>query len=131
MAHMTNDVNAVRQATGMAVVALVDALFITPAVLAIMLGTNVRLTLLSIAPLPVLTVGVVFFGRVVGERFKRVQEGFSNMSDVVAGVHLGRARAQDLRAGGGIRPALRSRATTSTPGATCRWCAPSAPSTPR
>ncbi len=83
MAHMTNDINAVRQATGMAVVALVDALFITPAVLVIMLSTNVRLTLLSIAPLPVLTVGVVFFGRVVGERFKRVQEGFSNMSDVV------------------------------------------------
>jgi ATP-binding cassette subfamily B protein len=31
----------------------------------------------------VITVGVILFGRVVGERFKRVQEGFSDMSDLV------------------------------------------------
>jgi ATP-binding cassette, subfamily B, multidrug efflux pump len=82
MAHMTNDVNAVRMATGMAVVAFVDGLFMTIAILAIMLASNVRLTLLSIAPFPVVTIGVILFGRVVGERFKSVQEGFAAMSDL-------------------------------------------------
>ncbi len=92
MAHMTNDINAVRMATGMAVVAFVDGLFMTLAILGIMLATNPRLTLLSIAPLPALTLGVILFGRVVGERFKRVQEGFSAMSDLaqesIAGVRV-------------------------------------------
>ena len=129
MAHLTNDINAVRQATGMAVVAFVDGLFMTLAILVIMLGTNPRLTLISIAPLPVLTVGVIFFGRVVGERFKMVQEGFSEMSDLaqesISGVRVLKTSCRKRPS-----PGASPRATTSTRGATCRWCGPSAPSTP-
>ena len=101
MAHMTNDVNAVRMATGMAVVAFVDGLFMTLAILAIMLGSNAGLTLLSIAPLPVLTFGVILFGRVVGERFKKVQEGFSEMSDLaqesISGVRVLKTFVQEAQ----------------------------------
>jgi ATP-binding cassette subfamily B multidrug efflux pump len=82
MARMTNDMRAVRQASGYALVSFVDGFFMTIAILAIMLSQNARLTLLSISPLPIITLGVIFFGRVIGEQFRRVQEGFSNLSDM-------------------------------------------------
>ncbi|MBN1835626.1 MAG: ABC transporter ATP-binding protein [Spirochaetales bacterium] len=82
MARMTNDMNAIRQATGFALVSFVDGFFMTLAILAIMLAQNARLTLLSISPLPILTAGVIFFGRLVGERYRRVQEGFADLSDI-------------------------------------------------
>ena len=92
MAHMTNDMNAIRMATGMALVSFVDGFFMTLAILVILIAQNPRLALLSISPLPVLTVGVIFFGRIVGEQFRRVQEGFAAMSDLaqesIAGIRV-------------------------------------------
>jgi ATP-binding cassette subfamily B protein len=92
MAHMTNDMNAIRMATGMAFVSFVDGFFLTLAILVILLAQNPRLALLSISPLPVLTVGVILFGKIVGEKFKSVQEGFSAMSDLaqesIAGIRV-------------------------------------------
>ncbi len=92
MAHMTNDMNAIRMATGMAFVSFVDGFFMTLAILVVLLVQNARLTLLSISPLPVLTVGVILFGRIVGEKFRQVQEGFSAMSDLaqesIAGIRV-------------------------------------------
>lgn len=82
MARMTNDMMAIRQATGMALVAFIDGFFMTIAILAIMLSHDARLTLLSITPLPFLTAGVILFGRLVGEQFRRVQEGFSELSEL-------------------------------------------------
>jgi ATP-binding cassette subfamily B multidrug efflux pump len=82
MARMTNDMRAIRQATGFALVSFVDGFFMTIAILAIMLSRNARLTLLSISPLPIITVGVILFGKVIGEQFRRVQEGFSDLSDM-------------------------------------------------
>jgi ATP-binding cassette subfamily B protein len=82
MARMTNDMRAIRMASGFALVAFVDGFFMTIAILVIMLSRSPRLTLLSISPLPIITVGVIFFGRVIGEQFRRVQEGFSALSDM-------------------------------------------------
>jgi ATP-binding cassette subfamily B multidrug efflux pump len=82
MARMTNDMRAVRQASGFALVSFVDGFFMTIAILVIMLSQNARLTLISISPLPIITIGVIFFGRVIGEQFRRVQEGFSALSDM-------------------------------------------------
>jgi len=82
MARMTNDMRAVRQASGFALVSFVDGFFMTIAILIIMLSRNPRLTLLAISPLPVITIGVIFFGRLIGEQFRLVQEGFSTLSDM-------------------------------------------------
>ena len=82
MARMTNDMRAIRQASGFALVSFVDGFFMTIAILIIMLSRDPRLTLLSISPLPVITIGVIFFGRFIGEQFRRVQEGFSALSDM-------------------------------------------------
>jgi ATP-binding cassette subfamily B protein len=65
MARMTNDMRAIRQASGFALVSFVDGFITTIAILVIMLSMNSRLTLLSIAPLPVITIGVIFFGRLI------------------------------------------------------------------
>jgi ATP-binding cassette subfamily B multidrug efflux pump len=82
MARMTNDMQAVRQASGFALVSFVDGFFMTIAILVIMLSQNARLTLISISPLPIITIGVILFGRIIGEQFRRVQEGFSALSDM-------------------------------------------------
>ncbi len=81
MARATNDMDAVRMASGMAFVAFVDGLFLTIAILAILFTQQARLTLVTIIPLPLITIMILFFGRVIGKLFKGVQEGFSRLSE--------------------------------------------------
>ncbi|MBN1685417.1 MAG: ABC transporter ATP-binding protein [Spirochaetales bacterium] len=83
MAHLTNDVNAIRMATGIGFALGIDGVMMIIAVLVIMIDLNSTMALLSLSPLPVLTIGVIFFSRIVGEQFKKVQEGFSDLSDTV------------------------------------------------
>ncbi len=83
MARATNDMNAIRMASGMALVAFLDGLFLTVAILIILFSSYPRLALITIAPLPVITVIVLFTGRIIGRRFKMVQEGFASLSEQV------------------------------------------------
>ncbi len=84
MAHATNDINAVRMAMGPGVVMLTDAVFMTVTILIIMLRTtDVRLTLLALLPLPFLALTARYFGRLIHRRFRKVQEAFSDLTDVV------------------------------------------------
>ncbi len=80
MARATNDLNAVRMATGMALVAFTDGLFMTLAILIIIFTRNSELAALTIIPLPIITIIILFFGRLLGSRFQKVQENFSNLS---------------------------------------------------
>ncbi|MCX7024075.1 MAG: ABC transporter ATP-binding protein [Spirochaetes bacterium] len=82
MARATNDMQAVRMATGMGLVSFVDGAFMSVAILVIMFAGNPRIALLTIAPLPVVTVLIIIFGRLVGQRFKRAQELYSRLSDI-------------------------------------------------
>ena len=82
MARATNDMQAIRMATGMAFVSFVDGAFMSIAILAVMFAQNPGTTLMTIAPLPLITVLIIIFGRLVGKRFKRVQELYSDMSSV-------------------------------------------------
>ena len=82
MSHFTNDMDAIRMACGMAIVSFVDGVFMTLAILVILVSRNPVLTLLSISPLPLITAGVIAFGKAVGERFLKVQEGFSKLSEM-------------------------------------------------
>jgi len=83
MARATNDMRSIRMATGMALVAFVDGLFLTLAIVIILFSTNPSLALLTIAPLPFITLVILGFGKLIGRRFKEVQEGFSRLSDHV------------------------------------------------
>ena len=83
MARATNDMQAIRMATGMAFVAFVDGVFMSVAILVVMLVQNPGTTLWTIAPLPFVSVLIIIFGGMVGKRFKLVQEIYSDMSSVV------------------------------------------------
>lgn len=83
MARFTNDMMAIRMAAGMAVVAFVDGVFISVAILSILFTQYPSTAWLVVLPLPVVTFLVIGAGRLLGVRFKRVQEGFSTVSDFV------------------------------------------------
>lgn len=95
MARATNDMRAIRMATGMALVAFVDGLFMTIAILVILFTRNARLAALTIIPLPLITVMILAQGGRIGKLFRRVQEGFSRMSDqaqeVLSGIRVVKA----------------------------------------
>ncbi|UCF10000.1 MAG: ABC transporter ATP-binding protein [Candidatus Bipolaricaulota bacterium] len=83
MAHATNDVDAVTRACGFGVLTLADPLFMIPVAVGIMLSIDPRLTLYAVLPLPVLTVFLLFFGRVIHHRFEAVQAAFSAVMEKV------------------------------------------------
>ncbi|MZQ97063.1 MAG: ATP-binding cassette domain-containing protein [Acidaminobacter sp.] len=83
MALATNDVVAVSHAMGIGTVMLVDAIFITLMTLIFMLITaDLQLTLIALLPMPVIATLVLYGGRLMRSRFKRVQEAFSDMTDL-------------------------------------------------
>ena len=89
MARATNDMRAIRMATSMALVAAVDGIFMTAAILILLFVQYPRLTLFTIIPLPFITFLLLGFGSLIGDRFKRVQEGFSRLSDQAQEVFSG------------------------------------------
>ncbi len=99
MARATNDMQAIRMATGMALVAFVDGVFMTLAILAILITRNLRLALFTVLPLPLITVMIVVLGGRIGKLFRKVQEGFSRMSDqaqeVLSGIRVVKALVKE------------------------------------
>lgn len=99
MAHATNDLNAVRMASGIGIVAAVDALILGLATVGFMLALNVRLTLLALLPMPVIALFTLRAGRLLHQRFERVQETFADLTERVresiAGIRVVKAYAQE------------------------------------
>lgn len=100
MAHATNDINAVRMALGPGVVMMTDAIFITITAITFMIRTaNLKLTLLALIPLPFLSFIVLKFGTMLHNRYKNVQESFSDLTDNVqenfAGVRVVKSFVQE------------------------------------
>ena len=99
MSRATNDISAVRMAVGPAVMYLVNTAFSTSFALFFMLGISPRLTLLSLLPLLLMPPVVITFGRVIHQRFERIQEHFGVLSTMVqenlSGVRIVRAYAQE------------------------------------
>src|SRR5690554_924228 len=84
MAHATNDINAVRMALGPGIVMITDACFITISAIYAMIRTaNLKLTLVTLIPLPFLAFFVMKFGKMIHGRFKSVQDAFSKLTDKV------------------------------------------------
>ena len=78
MAHATNDINAVRFAFGHGIIMLIDAVFLTIMTIFMMVKTtNPRLTIMTLFTLPFITIMVRRFGRMIHNRFRKVQEAFS------------------------------------------------------
>ncbi|NBB90477.1 MAG: ATP-binding cassette domain-containing protein [Spirochaetes bacterium] len=83
MARATNDLNNIRMAAGMGLVAFVDGIFMTLAILIILFSRHPQLTLIVVFPLPFVTVAILFAGRLMSRLFRRVQESFAELSSDV------------------------------------------------
>ncbi len=83
MAHATNDIDAVQRACGFGILTIIDPLFMVPISIAIMLSINTRLTLYAVAPLPILTLFMLGFGRIIHRRFEKLQASYSHLMEKV------------------------------------------------
>jgi len=81
MARTTNDLNAVRMAIGMGLVALVDFVVMASAILIIIFAQDARSALFAVIPLPLVTVLILVFGKSAGKKFQAHQEAYSKISD--------------------------------------------------
>ncbi len=98
MAHLTNDINAVRNSLGISIVLLVDAVFLTAMAVFFMVTTvGYGLTLLALIPLPLLAVSFKKLGTAIYQRFLGVQESFGTLTETVkeniSGIRLVKAFA--------------------------------------
>lgn len=99
MARSTNDLNAVRMMLGPGIMYITETVIMLVLSLAVMMHTNVRLTLMAFVPAPFVSLAVIFFGRRIHVRFEHIQRIFSDISSKVqenlSGVRVIRAYAQE------------------------------------
>ena len=92
MAHATNDIQQIRMATGMGLVALNDAVVMGAAAIAFMAYINFTLTCFALIPMPLIAVGTRFFSRRMHRRYQAVQASFSDLTEIIrerfAGIRL-------------------------------------------
>lgn len=80
MALFINDLNSIRMACGMALIGLVDALFLSSMSLFFMFSISIKLTLYTIIPLPIIIFIFIKTGKLIQNRHTKVQESFDSIS---------------------------------------------------
>ena len=99
MAYAINDLNAIRMLVGFSFVIGVDIIVLTVASLSFMVSINLRLTLLSIIPLPLLSIIIIVLGKKIHYRFGKVQKTFATMSgkvqESISGIRVVKAFVQE------------------------------------
>jgi ATP-binding cassette subfamily B protein len=99
MARATNDLNAVRMMLGPGIMYWTETSLTFVLVTGILFWADWRLTLYALAPAPMVSFAVIFFGRRIHARFERIQSLFSDISSRVqenlAGVRVVRAYVQE------------------------------------
>ncbi|WP_213806974.1 ABC transporter ATP-binding protein [Granulicella sp. dw_53] len=99
MARTTNDLAAVRQLLGPAIMYSANTIVFTLSALPFMIRISPWLTLCAFGPLPIASVLVQYFGARIHNRFERIQAMFSDISakaqENFSGARLIRAFAQE------------------------------------
>jgi ATP-binding cassette subfamily B protein len=80
MAHATNDIQQIRMATGMGIVALNDAVVTA---IAFMAYIDPFLTGVALVPMPLISLGTRIFSRKMHRRYQTVQASFSHLTEVI------------------------------------------------
>jgi ATP-binding cassette, subfamily B, multidrug efflux pump len=80
MARTTNDLNAVRQMLGPAIMYSANTILFTAGALSFMFAISPKLTLYAFLPLPAVSILIQYFGTRIHERFERIQAMFSDIS---------------------------------------------------
>jgi ATP-binding cassette subfamily B multidrug efflux pump len=101
MAHATNDIQQIRMATGMGMVALNDAIVLGAAAIGFMLYINVTLTLFVLIPMPLIAISARFFSKRMHQRYQMVQAAFSDLTETIrerfAGIRIIKAHNRKER----------------------------------
>jgi ATP-binding cassette subfamily B multidrug efflux pump len=101
MAHATNDIQQIRMATGMGMVALNDAIVMGAAAIGFMLYINVTLTLFVLIPMPMIALSTRFFSKKMHLRYQMVQAAFSDLTETIrerfAGIRIIKAHNRKER----------------------------------
>ncbi len=99
MARLTNDLNAVRQMLGPAIMYSANTVLFSVGALYFLLRISPWLTLVALAPMPVASILVQYFGARIHERFERIQASFSEITahaqENFSGARLVRAFARE------------------------------------
>jgi ATP-binding cassette subfamily B multidrug efflux pump len=99
MARLTNDLNAVRMLLGPALMYSANTIFFTVGALYFVLRISPWLTLVALAPMPIASILVQYFGTKIHDRFERIQASFSEISaqaqENYSGARLVRAFARE------------------------------------
>jgi ATP-binding cassette subfamily B protein len=99
MAHATNDIQQIRMATGMGLVALNDAVVMGAAAIAFMAYIDPALTGVVLIPMPLIALGTRFFSRKMHRRYQTVQASFSDLTEIIrerfAGIRLIKAHNRE------------------------------------
>src|SRR5438093_385969 len=78
MSKLTNDLNAVRNLVGPGIMYSASTVVAMITTITLMVHLDLRLTLLALAPLPLASVLVKFFGQRIHDRFERIQAMYSD-----------------------------------------------------
>ena len=104
MARAMNDINAVRMASGMGLVALIDGTVLGIAAIGFMMSIDLKLTLISLIPAPVVIILTKILTRRMSAGFESVQRTFADLTELVreafAGIRVVKAYNCETR---GIR----------------------------
>ncbi len=99
MARLTNDLNAVRNMLGPALMYSANTVFFTVFALFFVLRISPWLTLVALAPMPFASILVQYLGHKIHDRFERIQASFSEISSQAqenfSGARLIRAFARE------------------------------------
>ena len=99
MSRATNDLNAVRMMVGPAVMYSANTILGFVAAIAVMISIDPWLTLVSLVPLPLVSLSVKYFGSAIHKRFEQIQAQLSEVSAVaqesLSGVRVVRAYRQE------------------------------------
>lgn len=99
MSKLTNDLNAVRNLVGPGIMYSASTAVAMVATVSLMLKLDWRLTLLALAPMPLVSILVKVFGQKIHDRFERIQAMYSDLTERVrenlSGVRVIRAFCQE------------------------------------
>jgi len=101
MSRATNDLSAVRMMLGPGLMYLVNTLVVALVSISFMVAISPRLTLISLLPLPLVSLAVWLFGERIHRRFEEIQAHFATLSakvqESLAGVRVVRAFTREDR----------------------------------
>ena len=112
MAHATNDIQHIRMATGMGIVALTDALVLGTAAIGFMAAIHLRLTVYVLIPMPFIVLSARFFTKKLHHNYQAVQGAFADLTEVVrenfAGIRVIKAYNREKESAAGVQTASKA-----------------------